>query len=177
MKLPLATICEMMGVGADMWSQIHAWTTILFPDPALTDSPRPRESMRDMRRRMMVEFEEWIFELIDQRRAEGATGPDLVSILLRSELKGRPLTPQELLGYIRLLIAAGNETTRNASTGGMIALLEHPDELAYLVEHLDDPEVVDVGRRGDPAVDVAGHPVRPNLHRGHRTRRPDHQSR
>jgi cholest-4-en-3-one 26-monooxygenase len=143
-KLPLATICEMFGVDSDTWAQVHAWTAVLFQDPDLMRFAQPGESYREMRRRMIKEFEDWIFALIERRRDEGATGPDLVSILLRSELKGRPLTVQELLGYIRLLIAAGNETTRNASTGGMIALLQHPEELAYLVERLDEPEVVDI---------------------------------
>ena len=142
-KLPLATICEMFGVDADEWQRVHGWTAILFDDPGLIRFAQPGESHKDMRRRMMIEFEEWIFELIADRRAEGATGGDLVSILLRSELHGRPLTPQELLGYVRLLIAAGNETTRNASTGGMIALLERPDELAFLVENLEDQEVLE----------------------------------
>ena len=142
-KLPLATICEMFGVQADMWEQVHAWTAILFDDPELMRFANPGESRKEMRRRMQIEFQDWIFELIDERRAEGATGPDLVSILLRSELHERPLTPQELLGYIRLLIAAGNETTRNASSGGMIALLEHPDELEFLQAHVEDPEVID----------------------------------
>ncbi|MDG2114580.1 MAG: cytochrome P450 [Actinomycetota bacterium] len=142
-KLPLATICEMFGVETDMWVKVHGWTAVLFDDPELIRFAQPGESHRDMRRRMQTEFQSWIFELIEQRRAEGATGPDLVSILLRSELKGRPLTPQELLGYIRLLIAAGNETTRNASTGGMIALLDNPEQLDYLIAGVDDPDVIE----------------------------------
>ncbi|MGZ0217626.1 MAG: cytochrome P450 [Acidimicrobiales bacterium] len=141
-KLPLATICEMFGVDPAAWAQVHAWTAVLFNDPSLVRYCEPGESLRDMRRRMMVEFEAWIFDLIETRRDEGASGGDLVSILLRSELHDRPLTPQELLGYVRLLIAAGNETTRNASTGGMIALLEQPDQLEILLGGLDDDDVL-----------------------------------
>ena len=96
-----------------------------------------------MRRRMFVEFENWIFEQIADRRLAGCTGPDLISILLRSEVANEPLTPQQLLGYIRVLILAGNETTRNAATGGMIALLEHSEELDFLAEHRDEDEVID----------------------------------
>lgn len=142
-KLPLATICEMIGASPEDWSDVHAWTAVLFADPELSRFQRPGEPMKEMRRRMFVEFEDWIFGQIDARRAEGATGPDLISILLRSEVHGDPLTPQQLLGYIRLMITAGNETTRNAATGGMIALLENPAELDHLIAGIDDPEVVE----------------------------------
>ena len=122
-KLPLAAICEMMGASPQDWEQVHAWTAVLFDDPALMRFAKEGESKKEMRRRMFVEFENWIFEQIADRRLAGCTGPDLISILLRSEVANEPLTPQQLLGYIRVLILAGNETTRNAATGGMIALL------------------------------------------------------
>src|SRR5262249_30263228 len=41
----------------------------------------------------------------------------------------------ELLSYFVLLLVAGNETTRNATSGGLLALLDHPDELAKLRAH------------------------------------------
>lgn len=142
-KLPLATICEMFGVSSETWADVHRWTANLFNDPELIRFVRPGESFRDMRRRQQIEFHEWIDELIARRRAEGATGPDLVSVLLRGEVDGQPLTAQQLVGFIRVLIAAGNETTRNASTGGMIALLEHPEQLDFLAERADDAEVIE----------------------------------
>jgi len=37
-----------------------------------------------------------------------------------------------LLSYLRVLVVAGNETTRNATTGGLLALIEHPDQLRRL---------------------------------------------
>ncbi|MBD32150.1 MAG: hypothetical protein CL451_03770 [Acidimicrobiaceae bacterium] len=142
-KLPLAAICEMMGASPQDWEQVHAWTAVLFDDPALMRFAKEGESKKEMRRRMFVEFEDWIFEQIADRRLAGCTGPDLISILLRSEVANEPLTPQQLLGYIRVLILAGNETTRNAATGGMIALLEHREELDFLAEHRDEDDVID----------------------------------
>jgi cytochrome P450 len=59
-------------------------------------------------------------------------GPGLVAKLAASEVDGRPLSDTELLSYGFLLLTAGNETTRNAITGGLLALLEHPGELARL---------------------------------------------
>ena len=53
------------------------------------------------------------------------------------ESGARALSQQQLHGYLTLLFAAGNETTRNAISRGILALLEHPDELARL---LSDPD-------------------------------------
>ena len=144
-KLPLATICEMMGASPEDWEQVHAWTAVMFDDPSLMRFAEKGESKKEMRRRMFVEFEDWIFEQIAERRSTDCSGPDLISILLRSEIEGEPLTPQQLLGYIRVLIAAGNETTRNPATGGMIVLLENPGELKFLLNHLDESAVIDAG--------------------------------
>ena len=144
-KLPLATICEMMGASPEDWEQVHAWTAVMFDDPSLMRFAEKGESKKEMRRRMFVEFEDWIFEQIAERLSTDCSGPDLISILLRSEIEGEPLTPQQLLGYIRVLIAAGNETTRNAATGGMIVLLENPGELKFLLNHLDESAVIDAG--------------------------------
>ncbi len=142
-KLPLAAICEIVGVSADDWEQVHAWTSVLFDDPDLDRFCRPGEGHDEMRVRMLAEFDAWIGELIAEGRRDGAQGADLVSILLRSETEAGPLTTQQLVGYLRLMIAAGNETTRNAASGGVIALLEHRDQLELLNERIEDPNVIE----------------------------------
>ena len=47
---------------------------------------------------------------------------------MASEIDGEPLTPSQLLNYAELLVEAGNETTRNAISGGLLAFSEHPGE-------------------------------------------------
>jgi cytochrome P450 len=69
-------------------------------------------------------------EVLRQRRAEPQD--DLISILLEAELDGEQLTEREILDFCNLLVIAGNETTRNAISGGLVALQEHPDERAKL---------------------------------------------
>ena len=53
---------------------------------------------------------------------------DLVSLLLAADLEGAPLTEAQVLSYAELLVEAGNETTRNAISGGLLALAERPGE-------------------------------------------------
>jgi cytochrome P450 len=51
---------------------------------------------------------------------------------VNARIAGKPLPTNDLLSYYQLLVAAGNETTRNAASGGLIALIENPGELARL---------------------------------------------
>ena len=49
-------------------------------------------------------------------------------MLAEAEVDGEKLTDEEILFFCFLLILAGNETTRNATSGGLLALLEHPEQ-------------------------------------------------
>jgi cholest-4-en-3-one 26-monooxygenase len=69
-------------------------------------------------------------ELARARRAR--PGDDVVSALLKAEIDGERLTDGEFNAFFLLLVVAGNETTRNLIAGGLLALLEHPDQLALL---------------------------------------------
>jgi cytochrome P450 len=78
------------------------------------------------RARMM----EFFSNLLEQRRKRPAN--DLVSVLLESEVDGEKLDQTDLLAFCFLLVLAGNETTRNAISGGLLALCEYPIERAKL---------------------------------------------
>ncbi|MFN0091632.1 MAG: cytochrome P450 [Acidimicrobiales bacterium] len=141
-KLPLATICELMGVPTEDWADIHRWTDALV-QPHSMEWAQPGEDRAEMRRRLRVEFFDYLESLIARKRAE--PGDDVASLLVNGEVDGAALTQQQLHGYLFLLIAAGNETTRNATTKGIMALKEHPDQLARLE--------ADPGRWSEPAVE------------------------
>jgi cytochrome P450 len=55
---------------------------------------------------------------------------DLTTALVTAEVEGESLTPAELASFFILLVVAGNETTRNAISHGLLALTEHPDQMA-----------------------------------------------
>jgi cholest-4-en-3-one 26-monooxygenase len=137
--LPVAAICEMSGVPVEDWDKIFHWTEILVgagdPDFMMEGLTREQTS-----RKNADEWEEYNNWLIQKRIDAGATGDDLLSVLLRGKVDGEPLTHRELLSFYTLLLAAGNETTRNAMTGGVQALLEHPDQRELLC---NNPEMVE----------------------------------
>jgi cytochrome P450 len=126
-KLPLATIGEMMGLPPDDWKHLKVLTNVML------SAPEERyylagESRADAINRASTEMREYMLDVIARRRADEAGGDDLASLLVRSEIEGNPLTDQQLQGYLTLLLGAGNETTRNATSGGEQALLSHPEE-------------------------------------------------
>ena len=54
---------------------------------------------------------------------------DLITLLANAEVDGEPLPLIDILAFYQILVAAGNETTRNATSGGLLAFIENPDEM------------------------------------------------
>jgi cholest-4-en-3-one 26-monooxygenase len=133
--VPISTICGLLGVPTDDWPTIRRWSdqTLLTPDLTHPDV-RPGETEADVRRRAGQEYHAYRQRLIDDARARPVDDDafDIVTLLAHATVDGRPLDDQRLHGYIELLVGGGNETTRNTITGGVQALLEHPDEAAVL---------------------------------------------
>ena len=153
--LPLATICEMMGLPVDDWADIHRWTDSAFDSDLMTWA-KPGETKADMRRRLRIEFFDYLEDLIARKRAHPAD--DLASTLVHAEVATGKLTQQQLHGYLTLLIAAGNETTRNAISRGVVALLEHPDQRDRLLadpDNLVEPAVEEIVRWTSPVIQFA----------------------
>jgi cholest-4-en-3-one 26-monooxygenase len=155
--VPLATICGLMGVPESDWQRILAWTDLLMFPSAAAGHALPGETTRDIRRRLGREYHEYRADLIEQRRRRPG-GTDLASILVEATIDDRPLDDQQLHGYLNLLIGAGNETTRNAITGGVKALLEHPaerDRLAADPDGLIETAVEELLRWTSPVIQFA----------------------
>ena len=73
--------------------------------------------------------------VIAEKRARPAD--DLASKLLAAEVDGRRLEDMEFLLFFLLLVDAGGDTTRNLLAGGLLALMERPNQLAWLLADLD----------------------------------------
>ena len=166
LKLPLAAICDLMGLPIEDWHDIWRWTDSVF-DTASTEWALPGESRRDMRRRLRVEYFDYYEQLIAAKRARPAD--DVISHLVNGEVEGQRLTQQQLHGYLNLLILAGNETTRNATTKGVLALLDNPAERERLEADPDrwiEPAVEEILRWTSPVIQFARTAVRDTEIRG-----------
>jgi cholest-4-en-3-one 26-monooxygenase len=96
---------------------------------------RPGERPGQTAKRARGEVHAYFGRLIEDRRRQPRD--DLVSELIRAELEGAPLTPQQLVLYCELLVEAGNETTRNAISGGLLAFSENRSQWEKLRAHPD----------------------------------------
>ena len=137
-KLPLAAIGEMMGLPAGDWMRLKQLTNVMIgaPEPGFLHEGEDRNVGMI---RAYEEMTEYMIELVRDRRARGGDGDDLSSLIVHSEIDGKPLTEQQLQGYLFVILAAGNETTQNAISGGANALLENPDQRDLLCS---DPSLV-----------------------------------
>ncbi|MGR8918443.1 MAG: cytochrome P450 [Gammaproteobacteria bacterium] len=137
-KLPLAAVGELMGLAPDDWKQILVWSNAVIGEVA-PENLRPGESVAAAAARNLYEFRQYLEDLIHESRANGAERGGFIDRMVHHEVQGKPLNDQQLIGYLFVLIAAGNDTTRNATAGGLAALLEHPDQAARLVR---EPELL-----------------------------------
>jgi cholest-4-en-3-one 26-monooxygenase len=133
---PLAVIAWTLGVRREDVGLLHRWTNEVIGknDP---EYRREGESPGQTIKRARGELHTYFGELVEERRRQPED--DLVSELVGADIDGQPLTEEELVSYCELLVEAGNETTRNAISGGLLALIEHPAEWAKLRA---DPELV-----------------------------------
>lgn len=116
--LPMAVICELLGVPAGDQERFQGWvpTQLSGGDP---------ESMAQATTALLG----YLHELVESKRSQPAD--DLLTGLVRSSDDGK-LNTQELVSMAFLLLVAGNETTVNLIGNGAFALLRHPDQLAAL---------------------------------------------
>lgn len=119
--LPLQIICDMMGIPEDDHQRVFHWTNVIlgFGDPDLTTD-------FDEFINVAMEIGAYATALADDRRAH--PGEDLTTSLVHAEVDGHQLTSAEVASFFILLVVAGNETTRNAISHGVLALSRYPDQ-------------------------------------------------
>jgi cytochrome P450 family 142 subfamily A polypeptide 1 len=135
--LPLLVIAEMIGVRPEDQGVFHEWSDAMILAASQQDRPEIITRATDA----YLAYTTYLQEIFAERRREPRD--DLVSILLQAQADGtlakddENISADELLQFMTILLVAGNETTRNAISGGMVALSEHPEEWRRLREHPD----------------------------------------
>jgi len=120
--LPSYVIAELLGLPLDDGRRLYEWTEILHSAPESLPPGAGRRALEGMLG--------YATRVIEAKRRR--PGDDLATQLLQAEVDGRRLTDAEFQLFFLLLIDAGGDTTRNLVAGGMLALLEHPEQLARL---------------------------------------------
>ncbi|CAN5899875.1 cytochrome P450 [soil metagenome] len=132
-ELPLIAIAEFLGVPREDRKILFELSNRLIgsedPDYQIDEDEAQKAAM---------EMYAYAQQLADDRRAHPRQ--DIVTALLEAEVDGDRLDEVEFNLFFMLLAVAGNETTRNAISHGMLALLENPDQQQKL---RDDPELID----------------------------------
>ncbi len=123
LPLPTTIIAEMLGVPAEDRHKFHRWSNAI-----VTAAASPWNMMTAVPKTWMLM--RYIRKTIKERRAN--PGDDLLSDLIRAEEAGATLSEDELSAMVFLLLVAGHETTVNLIGSGVLALLEHPDQMARL---------------------------------------------
>lgn len=120
--LPVLVIAELLGVPLSEHRQFKKWSDDLIA---------ANDGNQDAIAGVLDLFAYMVAAALERRRAPRN---DLLSVVATGEPNGRLLNDGELAIFAVALLGAGNETTRNAISGGALALMENPDQRAALVE-------------------------------------------
>ena len=162
--LPVIIIAEMLGIPPEDRDQFKRWSDDLASTVGMASV---EEQLRARAARQALRT--YLEPIIAERRR--APREDLLSALVAAEDDGDRLSIDELHATVMLLLVAGNETTTNLIGNGLLALLQHPDQLERLrtqpemigtaVEELlrYDSPVQGTSRFTLADTEVNGHPV------------------
>jgi cytochrome P450 len=134
-EMSLQVIADVLGVPAEDRMEVFRWSNAIgslgIEDPDYAPGP---EALGQAAAEMFT----YCGELVAHRRNHGLTD-DILSALLAAEVDGEKLNRDQLSEFFLLLAVAGNETTRNTLSHGILALSQHPEQQALLAR---DPDAI-----------------------------------
>ena len=132
-KLPISTLCLLLGVPDERQDDMIRWSDLLigsddpdFKDPAFDGFSAEEARMLPFGHPASLDAFELGLELAEARRKDPRD--DIITTLATAEVDGRPLTKDEYCNYFLMLVVAGNETTRHTISHGLTALANFPEE-------------------------------------------------
>lgn len=132
--LPISVLCDILGVPHEDWQLIFDWSNTLIG----ADDPELGES-RDKIEQTFMELFGYGQQMIEARRKNPRD--DLMTAIATAKPEDGEVIPEHLInGFFLLMVIAGNETTRNSLSGGMLALCENPEQRRLLI---DTPSYID----------------------------------
>ncbi|MDQ1423207.1 MAG: hypothetical protein QOD72_705 [Acidimicrobiaceae bacterium] len=134
-RYPLAVILALLGLPESDYDRMLKLTQELF---GATDDDLGRGGPEGMIE-VILDYFRYFGALTEDRRAHPTD--DLASVIANGQIDGAPLPDVELISYYVIIAAAGHDTTASAMTGGLHALIDHPQELKRLQA---DPSLIPV---------------------------------
>ncbi|MGH7964193.1 MAG: cytochrome P450, partial [Candidatus Binatia bacterium] len=123
--LPVITIAELLGIPPERRADFKRWSEDLICAGTMgVIAPAERGRLRQS----LDEFFAYLRDAIEAYRRQ--PGDNLLSDLVRAEEENQTLTSEEVLSLAGFLLLAGNETTTNLIGNAVLALCDHPDQLA-----------------------------------------------
>lgn len=132
---PLQVILAILGLPEADYARMLQLTQELFgvEDPDIARAVKDEAAIS-----VLLDFVHYFTDLAADRRAH-PTG-DLASVIANAEVGGEPLADMDTLGHYVIIATAGHDTTSSVIAGGLLALLEHRDQLELLQA---EPELID----------------------------------
>jgi cytochrome P450 len=132
--LPMIVIAEMIGFSREDWPRLNRWSEVILQlSHTRSGSVESAKALADFGE-VTVQMGVYLESLTSERRA--APRDDLLTRLVQASVGGECLTCEELVGFVQLLILAGQETTTNLINNAVLCFLEHPEELARVRKDL-----------------------------------------
>ncbi len=128
---PLRVIMSILGVPAADEALMLKLTQELFgaDDPDMKREQAPDED----RMQTLIDFFNYFNALTASRRANPTD--DVASVIANAQIDGAPIGELEAMSYYVIIATAGHDTTSSSTAGGMLALLEHPEELQKVINN------------------------------------------
>jgi cytochrome P450 len=125
-ELPIQMLAELFGVNQEDRHKLFEWSNIVIggEDPDISSS---REHVVNA----FMEMAMYGFGLAEDRKQN--PGNDLITMLVQPNADGEIMSNEDYISAFVLLVVAGNETTRNSISGGVLALSQYPDQWQKLL--------------------------------------------
>ncbi len=127
LHFPLQVILSILGMPEEDYGMMLKLTQELF---GAEDSDLARLTEDERSLSVLLDMVSYFTGLAADRRA--CPTQDLASVIANAQLDGCPLEDMDMLGHYVIIATAGHDTTSNAISGGLLALLEHRDQLELL---------------------------------------------
>jgi cytochrome P450 len=133
-ELPLANLCDLLGVPSEDRALLLEWTNRVIgyqdPEHGVVVTGPDGKPVNPRSPAQLADMFGYAEELAERKRR--APADDVMTALVQAEVNGERLTEAELKMFFFLLVIAGNDTVRSALPGGLLLLLQHPQEYARL---------------------------------------------